>query len=193
MAEQPTLFMEFHGTPAGVAEQAETVGELAAANNGSAFEWTTKPEERNRLWAARHNYYYGLKAMLPGRRGFATDACVPISRLAECIDETERDLADASIFFAIVGHVGDGNFHVSLMIDPDDRTEITEAMRLADRLTERTLRMGGTISGEHGVGIGKKKFMAREHGTDAWELMAAIKRTFDPSGILNPGKMLPGN
>ena len=193
MAEQPTLFMEFHGTDAGVAEQAETVGELAQANSGSAFEWTTKPEERNRLWAARHNYYYGLKSMLPGKRGFATDACVPISRLAECIDETEQDLASAAIFFAIVGHVGDGNFHVSLMIDPDDRSEIDEATRLADRLTERTLRMGGTVSGEHGVGIGKKKFMAREHGADAWELMGAIKRTFDPAGILNPGKMLPGN
>ena len=193
MAEQPTLFMEFHGTPAGVAEQAETVGGIAAANDGSDFEWTTRPEERNRLWAARHNYYYGLKAMLPGKRGFATDACVPISRLAECIDETERDLAEAAIFFAIVGHVGDGNFHASLMIDPDDRAETDEAMRLADRLTERTLRMGGTVSGEHGVGIGKKKFMAREHGQDAWELMAAIKRTFDPAGILNPGKMVPGN
>jgi D-lactate dehydrogenase (cytochrome) len=193
MAERPTLFMEFHGTEAGVAEQAETVGELAAAHDGSAFEWTTKPEERNRLWAARHNFYYALKAMVPGKRGFATDACVPISRLAECIDETERDLAGAAIFFAIVGHVGDGNFHVSLMIDPEDRAEIDEAMRLADRLTERTLAMGGTVSGEHGVGIGKRKFMAREHGADAWELMAAIKRTFDPAGILNPGKMLPGN
>jgi D-lactate dehydrogenase (cytochrome) len=193
MAEQPTLFMEFHGTPAGVAEQAETVGEIAAANSGSDFEWTAKPEDRNRLWSARHNYYYGLKAMLPGRRGFATDACVPISRLAECIDETERELRASPLFFAIIGHVGDGNFHVSLMIDPGDRSEIDEAMRLADRLTDRTLRMGGTVSGEHGVGIGKKKFMAREHGQDAWDLMGAIKRTFDPAGILNPGKMLPGN
>ena len=193
MAEAPTLFMEFHGTPAGVAEQAKMVGEIAAANDGTDFEWTTRPEDRNRLWSARHNYFYALKAMLPGTRGFATDACVPISRLAECIDETERDGSETPIFFAIVGHVGDGNFHVSLMIDPEDKAQLAEAMRLADRLTDRTLRLGGTVSGEHGVGIGKRKFMAREHGTDAWELMGAIKRTFDPAGILNPGKMLPGN
>jgi D-lactate dehydrogenase (cytochrome) len=193
MAEQPTLFMEFHGTPAGVEEQAQAVGEIAAGNSGSDFEWTTKPEDRNRLWSARHNYYYGLKAMVPGRKGMATDACVPISRLAECIDETEKELAGSPVFFAIVGHVGDGNFHVSLMIDPENRAEVDEALRLADRLTERTLRLGGTVSGEHGVGIGKRKFMEREHGRDAWELMGAIKRTFDPAGILNPGKMLPGN
>jgi D-lactate dehydrogenase (cytochrome) len=193
MAEAPTLFMEFHGTPAGVAEQAKMVGEIAAANDGTDFEWTTRPEDRNRLWSARHNYFYALKAMLPGTRGFATDACVPISRLAECIDETERDGSETPIFFAIVGHVGDGNFHVSLMIDPEDKAQLAEAMRLSDRLTDRTLRLGGTVSGEHGVGIGKRKFMAREHGTDAWELMGAIKRTFDPAGILNPGKMLPGN
>jgi D-lactate dehydrogenase (cytochrome) len=193
MAEQPTLFMEFHGTAASVAEQAETVGEIAAANSGSDFEWTTKPEDRNRLWAARHNYYYALKAMVPGKRGFATDACVPNSRLAECVDETERDGGETPIFFAIVGHVGDGNFHVSLMIDPEDQAEVAEAVRLSDRLTERTLRLGGTVSGEHGVGIGKRKFMAREHGDDAWAVMGAIKRTLDPGGILNPGKMLPGN
>ncbi|HET7408717.1 MAG TPA: FAD-binding protein, partial [Paracoccaceae bacterium] len=118
MAEQPTLFMEFHGTPAGVSEQAETVGEIAAGNSGSDFEWTVQPEDRNRLWAARHNYFYGLKAMVPGKKGLATDACVPISRLAECIDETERDMGESPLFFAIIGHVGDGNFHVSLMIDP---------------------------------------------------------------------------
>lgn len=191
MAEQPTLFMEFHGTPASVAEQAETVKELAAGNGGSDFDWTTRPEDRNRLWAARHNYFYAVKAMAPGKKGLATDACVPISRLAECIDETQRDGSGTPIYFAIIGHVGDGNFHVSLMIDPDDDAELAEAMRLSDRLTERTLRLGGTVSGEHGVGIGKRKFMAREHGQDAWDLMAAIKHTLDPAGILNPGKMLP--
>jgi D-lactate dehydrogenase (cytochrome) len=193
MAEQPTLFMEFHGTPAGVEEQARTVGEIAASHDGSDFEWTTKAEDRNRLWSARHNYFYALKTMMPGKKGMATDACVPISRLAECIDETEKELAESPLFFAIVGHVGDGNFHVSLMLDPENRAEVDEALRLADRLTERTLRLGGTVSGEHGVGIGKRKFMEREHGQDAWELMGAIKRTFDPAGILNPGKMLPGN
>lgn len=193
MPEKPTLFLEFHGTESGVAEQSETVREIASGNGGSDFEWTTRAEDRNRLWSARHNYYYALKKLVPGKAMFATDACVPISRLAECIDETEADARSLSIGFAIVGHAGDGNFHASLMIDPDDETEVQEAFRMADRLTERTLRLGGTISGEHGVGIGKRKFMAREHGDDAWELMGAIKRTFDPAGILNPGKMVPGN
>ncbi len=193
MPEEPTIFMEFHGTEAGVAEQAETVGDLAAENGGGAFEWTTRAEDRNRLWAARHNFAYALMASMPGKRGFTTDACVPISRLADCIDATEKDAEDASIFYCTIGHAGDGNFHGSMMIDPDNEAEVAQAMELSDRLTERTLEMGGTISGEHGVGIGKRKFMAREHGEDAWGLMASIKSSLDPAGILNPGKMLPGN
>lgn len=193
MAEQPTLFMEFHGSEAGVAEQAETVSELAADNEGSGFEWTTKPEDRTRLWSARHNFAYALGQQNPGKGLFTTDACVPISRLAECIDETEKDAADSPVFFCVIGHVGDGNFHGSMVVDGNNPEEVAEAQRLSDRLTERTLAMGGTISGEHGVGFGKKKFMEREHGIDAWQLMGDIKKTFDPSGILNPGKLLPGN
>ena len=193
MAEKPTLFMEFHGSEAGVAEQAETVADIAAENSGSGFEWTTKTEDRNRLWAARHNFAYAIGHQHPGKRLLATDACVPISRLADCIDETEKDAANSPLFFCIVGHVGDGNFHGTLALDPDNPDEVAEAHRLADRLVLRTLDMGGTITGEHGIGLGKKKFMAREHGEDVWNLMGAIKQTFDPSGILNPGKLVPGN
>ena len=193
MAEQPTLFMEFHGSEAGVAEQAEMVAELAADNEGSGFEWTTKAEDRTRLWSARHNFAYALGQQNPGKGLFTTDACVPISRLAECIDETEKDAATSPVFFCVIGHVGDGNFHGSMVVDPDNPEDVAEAQRLSDRLTERTLAMGGTISGEHGVGFGKKKFMEREHGADAWQLMGDIKKTFDPAGILNPGKLLPGN
>lgn len=193
MAEAPTLFMEFHGSEAGVAEQAETVGELAADNGGSNFEWTTKPEDRNRLWSARHNFAYSVGHQHPGKRLLATDACVPISRLADCIDETAEDAATSHLYYCVVGHVGDGNFHGTLVLDPDNPEDVAEAQRLTDRLTERTLAMGGTISGEHGVGFGKKKFMEREHGADAWALMGGIKASFDPNGILNPGKLLPGN
>lgn len=193
MVEQPTIFMEFHGSESGVAEQAETVGDIAKEFGGSEFAWTVRAEERNKLWAARHNFAYALFGSMPGKRGFTTDACVPISRLAECIAATERDAAESSVFYCTIGHAGDGNFHGSMMIDPENKAEVAEAMRLSDRLTERTLEMGGTISGEHGVGIGKKKFMVREHGEDAWELMGTIKRSFDPGNILNPGKMLPGN
>ncbi|MEM9060449.1 MAG: FAD-linked oxidase C-terminal domain-containing protein [Pseudomonadota bacterium] len=193
MAEQPTLFMEFHGSEAGVAEQAETVAELAAENDGSGFEWTTKAEDRTRLWTARHNFAYAVGQQHPGKRLLATDACVPISRLADCIDETAEDASTSHLFYCVVGHVGDGNFHGTLVLDPDDPEDVAEAQRMTDRLTERTLAMGGTISGEHGVGFGKKKFMEREHGSDAWGLMGAIKQSFDPNGILNPGKLLPGN
>lgn len=193
MAEKPTLFMEFHGSEAGVAEQAETVAMIAEENGGSDFEWTTKTEDRNRLWAARHNFAYAVGQQHPGKRLLATDACVPISRLADCIAETEADAAESPLFFCIVGHVGDGNFHGTLVLDPDNPDDVTEAQRLADRLVLRTLDMGGTITGEHGIGLGKKKFMEREHGPDAWGLMGGIKQTFDPENILNPGKLVPGN
>lgn len=193
MQEKPTLFMEFHGTESGVAEQSEIVAELASENGGSNFEWTTRTEDRNRLWAARHNFAYAFGREFPGKRIMTTDACIPISRLADCIDETERDAAESPVFFCIVGHVGDGNFHGSFALDPDDPAEVAEVQRIADRLVIRTLDMGGTITGEHGIGIGKKKFMEREHGHDAWGLMGAIKKSFDPTGILNPGKLVPGN
>ncbi len=193
MAEAPHLFIEFHGTEAGVTEQAELVGEICAENGGSGFEWATKTEDRNRLWAARHNFYYAIKAMCPGRTGYNTDACVPISRLAECLMESRQDVPEGIFVAPIIGHAGDGNFHLSYMVDPENAEELALAKKLADRISERTLAMGGTVSGEHGIGIGKKKFMAEEHGQEAWELMGQIKRTFDPAGILNPGKLVPGN
>lgn len=193
MAEVPTLFVEFHGTEQGVTEQAETVGALCEENGGHGFEWATKVEDRNRLWSARHNFYYAIKAANPGRTGFNTDSCVPISRLADCILESMKDVQESGFVSPLVGHVGDGNFHLSYLVEPDNAEEIDRAKALADRLSRRTIAMGGTVSGEHGIGIGKRKFMADEHGADAWALMGDIKRTFDPSGILNPGKVVPGN
>ncbi|MEM7238394.1 MAG: FAD-linked oxidase C-terminal domain-containing protein [Pseudomonadota bacterium] len=193
LPEGPHLFLEFHGTEQGVSEQAETVGEISAENGGKGFEWATRQEDRTRLWAARHNFYYAIKAMYPGRTGYNTDACVPISRLADCIMESWEDLADNSLSSVLVGHAGDGNFHLTYMVDPENPAEIDAAKLLGDQLSERTIRMGGTVSGEHGIGIGKRKFMEEEHGAEAWALMGEIKRTFDPAGILNPGKIVPGN
>ncbi|MBY8977002.1 FAD-binding protein [Rhodobacteraceae bacterium NNCM2] len=193
MAESPTLFIEFHGTEQGVAEQAETLGELCTENGGHGFEWATRTEDRTRLWSARHNFYYAIKASCPGRTGYNTDACVPISRLADCILESLKDVEESGFTAPLVGHVGDGNFHLSYMVEPGNAEEIDRAKALADRLSSRTIAMGGTVSGEHGIGIGKRKFMAEEHGADAWALMGDIKRTLDPAGILNPGKVVPGN
>jgi len=192
LPECPTLFLEFHGTPASVAEQAETFGEIARSHGCLGFEWTANPEERNRLWAARHNAYYAQITLRPGTRGYVTDACVPISRLAEAITETAADLAQSPFIAPLVGHVGDGNFHLAILIDRENPAERAEAERLGARISERAIRLGGTVTGEHGVGIGKRKFMEAEHG-GAWALMGDIKRTFDPNNVLNPGKMLPGN
>jgi D-lactate dehydrogenase (cytochrome) len=186
----PTLFFEFHGmSERDVSEQAETVGEIAAEHGGKAFARALTPEARAELWQARHDAYYAALAMRPGSRGWTTDACVPISRLADCIVETKRDIAASHLVAALVGHVGDGNFHMIFPVNPDDNADIAEAERLSDRLVERALSMGGTCSGEHGVGLGKRKFLAREHG-DALEVMRAIKTTLDPQNIMNPGKLL---
>jgi D-lactate dehydrogenase (cytochrome) len=186
----PTLFFEFHGlSERDVTEQAEAVGEVAAENGGLAFARAVTPEARAELWQARHDAYYAALAMRPGCRGWTTDACVPISRLAECIIETKQDIAASPLEAALVGHVGDGNFHMIFPVNPDNPADIEEAERLSNRLVERALSMGGTCSGEHGVGLGKMKFLAREHG-DALDVMRAIKRTLDPLGIMNPGKML---
>ncbi|MEM9782696.1 MAG: FAD-linked oxidase C-terminal domain-containing protein [Pseudomonadota bacterium] len=190
LPEKPTLFLEFHGSPASVDEQAETVRALAADNGGEAFHWATEAEARTRLWAARHDLYYAMQALRPGSRGYVTDICVPISRLAEAIAETERDLASSPLLAPLVGHVGDGNFHLSILIDPSDPAEKAEAERLGERLSERALALGGTVTGEHGVGLGKAKFMQAEHG-DAWAVMGTLKQAFDPAGILNPGKLVP--
>ena len=190
MAEKPTLFLEFHGSPASVAEQAETVGALAEANGALGFDWTADPEARSRLWEARHNTYYAQRALRTGAKGYITDACVPISRLAEAIAVTEREVAASGLMAPLVGHVGDGNFHLSILIDPEVAEEKAAAVRLAERISETALALGGTVTGEHGVGLGKTAFMAAEHGA-AWAVMGELKQCLDPTGILNPGKLVP--
>jgi D-lactate dehydrogenase (cytochrome) len=185
----PTLFFEFHGTTAGVAEQVELVKDIAAEHGGDDFRWATSQEERSKLWQARHDAYYAALALRPGSKGWATDVCVPISRLAECIVETKADLAKSSIPSALAGHVGDGNFHLIFMIDPNRPEEIAEASRLNDRMVTRALEMDGTCTGEHGVGYGKMDFLFAEHG-DAVDVMASIKRAIDPDNLMNPGKII---
>jgi D-lactate dehydrogenase (cytochrome) len=185
----PTLFFEFHGTTAGVAEQVELVKDIAADHGGDDFRWATSQEERSKLWQARHDAYYAALALRPGSKGWATDVCVPISRLAECIAETKIDLAQSSIPSALAGHVGDGNFHLIFMIDPNRPEEIDEASRLNDRMVKRALEMDGTCTGEHGIGYGKMEFLYAEHG-DAVDVMASIKRAIDPDNLMNPGKIM---
>lgn len=192
MALKPHLFLEFHGTEAGAKEQAELFGDIAAEHGAGAFEWAESLEARNRLWAARHNAYYAMKSMQPGARVVTTDVCVPISRLAECLLATMKDLEDSPIRGSVVGHVGDGNFHSAMLIDPDKPEDLKEAKRLAHRMNELSLRVGGTVTGEHGVGRGKMEYMEAEHG-DAWAVMAEIKRALDPGNILNPGKVVQVN
>src|SRR5437867_7477023 len=185
----PTLFFEFHGTAAGVAEQAEAVEAIADEHGGADFRWATTPEDRSKLWQARHDAYYAALALRPGSKGWATDVCVPISRLADCIAETKRDLAQSSIPSALAGHVGDGNFHLIFMIDPQSQEEIAEAGRLNDRMVARALEMEGTCTGEHGIGYGKIDFLLAEHG-EAISVMRSIKQALDPNDILNPGKIV---
>ncbi|CAM2194318.1 D-lactate dehydrogenase (cytochrome) [Paraburkholderia kururiensis] len=189
LREAPTLFFEFHGTESGVKEQAETVQEIAAQNGGEGFEWATRPEDRSRLWNARHNAYFAMLQLKPGCRAVTTDVCVPISRLAECVAETEADLGASPLPCPIVGHVGDGNFHVAILIDPDKPEELEEAERLNRRIVERALRMDGTCTGEHGVGLHKMGFLLDEHGADTVDTMRAIKHALDPRNLMNPGKI----
>jgi len=186
--ELTTLFFEFHGSAASVAEQIDTVSALAAENGGGAFTWSNRPEERARLWKARHEAYYAAVGMRPGCVGWPTDVCVPIGRLAECIGETKRDLEGASIPAPILGHVGDGNFHVVFVIDPNRPEELAEAEHLNRRLIERALSMDGTCTGEHGIGLGKQDWLVTELG-DAVDLMRAVKRAIDPKDLFNPGKI----
>lgn len=192
MPETPHLFIEFHGSENGAKEQAETFGEIATDFGCLGFEWSANAEERKRLWSARHNFYYASLKLRPGARGLTTDICVPISRLAEALLETAEDISGSSLIAPIVGHVGDGNFHVGFLIDPEKPEEVAEAKDLAHKMNKRALRLGGTVTGEHGVGMGKKRYMAEEHG-DAWSVMADIKRTLDPKNILNPGKVVELN
>lgn len=188
-AEKPTLFFEFHGSDASVAEQAETVGAISEEHGGSAFQWTHRQEDRTALWQARHDAYYAVLALAPGKRGIATDVCVPISRLAECILETRNDIDDSGLIAPIVGHVGDGNFHVTFMVDPDNATEMGAAEAINERMVHRALAMGGTCTGEHGVGVGKMDFLIAEHG-EAVSVMRTLKTALDPDNIMNPGKIL---
>jgi D-lactate dehydrogenase (cytochrome) len=188
-AVAPTLLFEFHGTKAGVEEQIEMVKEFAAEHGGSEFRFASSMEERNKLWQARHDGYYAVLALRPGGKGLATDVCVPISRLTECITETTEDLSKCSVPAAIVGHVGDGNFHIAFVIDPDSPAEMKEITALNDRLVHRALAMDGTCTGEHGVGYGKMDFLQAEHG-EALSVMRQIKKALDPDNIMNPGKIV---
>lgn len=191
LAEAPTLFFEFHGSPAGVAEQAETVQAIAGELGGQDFAWATRPEDRSKLWQARHDAYFACLQLKPGCRCFPTDVCVPISRLAECIAATNEDIAQVSIPIALFGHVGDGNFHLVVLVAPDNPKEMDEAAWISERVVERALAFGGTCTGEHGIGLGKRKYLTREHGDVAVDVMAAIKAALDPKNLLNPGKILP--
>ncbi|MBI5923503.1 MAG: FAD-binding protein [Betaproteobacteria bacterium] len=191
LREAPTLFFEFHGSPASVEEQARTVEDIAASQGGMDFDWATRPEDRSRLWQARHDAYYACLGLKPGARALTTDVCVPISRLADCINETIADIAESRLLAPLVGHVGDGNFHLVLLLDPDNPVEVAQARAFSNRLVERALRLEGTCTGEHGIGIGKQKYMAQEHGDAALDVMRAVKQALDPENLMNPGKVLP--
>lgn len=187
----PTLFFEFHGTSEiAVEDQIRSVEEIAREHGAKGFKWASSLEDRNTLWQARHNAYYATVASRPGARAWTTDICVPISHLAECIIETQADLTEANVIAPLVGHAGDGNFHLIIMLDPGDKREFATVTRISERLVERALRFGGTCSGEHGVGVGKLKYLAAEHG-EALEVMRSIKKAIDPANLMNPGKLIP--
>jgi D-lactate dehydrogenase (cytochrome) len=191
LPETPLLLLEFHGSEAEVAEQSRAFGEIARECGGGSFEWTTRPEDRTRLWQARHDAYWAVRGLRPGAQAVATDVCVPISRLADCVVETEKDLETLGLISPIVGHVGDGNFHCSLLCDVNDPDEIERAEGFLHRLVERAQAMDGTCTGEHGIGQGKQKYLVKELGPEAVDMMRTLKRAIDPQNILNPGKILP--
>ena len=188
LAEQPTLFLEFHGSEAATRQQVEVFAEIAASEGGGPFRWAERPEERSRLWQARHDAYWAARGLLPGGDIVTTDVCVPISKLAACVGETHDDIDRTGLLAPIVGHVGDGNFHVMPVFDPANPAERRAVQGFLDRLVERALRMEGTCSGEHGVGQGKINYLVQEHGLGV-EVMIAIKKALDPLNILNPGKI----
>lgn len=190
--ERPHLMVEFHGSDAGVAEQAERFGEIAADHGGAEFDWATKAEDRNRLWQMRHHAYWAILASRPGATAVVTDVCVPISKLAQAVRETQDDIDASPLPAPILGHVGDGNFHAILLIDPDQPADRAAALELAAKMAERALSLGGTITGEHGIGMGKLDYMTAEHGA-AWTVMSQIKQSLDPHNILNPGKVVRQN
>ena len=188
--ELPTLFLEFHGTHAVVQDQVKQFGEISEEFGASGFQWAEKEEERRKLWRARHDAYYAGLAMKPGYRGYVTDVCVPISRLADCIEETRQDIEASGLYAPIIGHVGDGNFHSTIFIDPDDPEMLDKALELDKNMVQRAQQMGGTCTGEHGIGLGKLKHMRNEHGDGAIDTMQTLKRAMDPNNILNPGKIV---
>lgn len=187
--EQNTLLFEFHGTEQGVKEQAELVGDIAADHGAGEFQWAVKAEERTKLWQARHDSYYAALALRPGAKGMATDVCVPISKLADCILAARKDVDEQNLLSPIVGHVGDGNFHLCFIMDPDDPDEMRRVDEVNRRMVLRAIAMGGTCTGEHGVGVGKMEFMVAEHG-EALSVMRSMKIALDPDNIMNPGKII---
>ena len=189
LAETPMLLMEFHGSPAGVKEQAETVQEIAAEQGGQSFEWATTPEERTRLWTARHNAYFAAIQSKPGCRAISTDTCVPISKLADCLLDSIVEADASGIPYFLVGHVGDGNFHFGYLIDPNNPQECATAESLNHKLVTRALSLGGTCTGEHGIGLHKMDFLRAETGDGAVNMMRTIKHALDPHNIMNPGKI----
>ena len=191
LPETPMLLVEFHGSERGVVEQAQNFGLIAAEHRGGPLAWAVKPEERTKLWQARHDAAFAMTTLRPGAQIFATDACVPISRLADCVEETLADIAASGLVAPIVGHVGDGNFHVSPLVDMGDAREIEAADAFASRLARRAITMGGTCTGEHGIGQKKMAYMEAEHGPAALDLMRRIKAAFDPMNLFNPGKVFP--
>jgi D-lactate dehydrogenase (cytochrome) len=191
-AVAPTLFLEFHGASEDdVAAQARDTGEIAGEHGGSGFAWAADEAERRKIWHARHRAYDATRALRPGTAGLTTDVCVPISALADCIEATQSDIAELGVTAPIVGHVGDGNFHTSVLVDPNDPDDVARAEAFHNRMVDRALAHGGTCTGEHGVGYGKSRFLISEHGSAAVEMMRVIKRALDPDGIFNPGKVLP--
>jgi len=189
LREEPMLLMEFHGSPTGVKEQAETVQEIASEFGGNAFEWAVTPEERTRLWAARHNSYFAAIQSKPGCRAISTDTCVPISRLADCLLDSVAEADASGLPYFLVGHVGDGNFHFGYLLDPTIPAEREVAEDLNNKLVSRALSLGGTCTGEHGIGLHKMDFLVAEAGDGAVEMMRTIKRALDPKNIMNPGKI----
>lgn len=190
LEEAPTLFVEFHGSEAGVREQAELFGSISEEFGGGEFKWATQAEERTKLWAARHDGYWASFSLRPGAKGVATDVCVPISQLAECVTATVEDVENSGLLATLVGHVGDGNFHLLVLVDEDNQDEIDATEALIERMNYRAIEMGGTCTGEHGVGQGKAKYLKKEHG-NALGVMQAIKAALDPDNIMNPGKIIP--
>ena len=190
LVEAPTLFLEFSGSQAQVAEQSAVLRELAQGHGGGDFQWSTRPEERSRLWTPRHHAYFACLQLRPGSRSCTTDACVPISAMADCITETMDDIKDSGLMAPVFGHVGDGNFHCLLLVDPNNPQEVATAEAISERLVRRALRHDGTCTGEHGVGLHKMRYLEEEHGAEAVAVMRRIKQALDPLDILNPGKVV---